>query len=72
MLASVSDYKICFRFGVCSYQEPVLKGDQVEVDQLGGGPDLPVGKHNVLVVPRQPLLNLLRQEDLFISLVNWR
>jgi hypothetical protein len=46
-----------------SYQKPVLEGDQVEVDQLGGRPDLPVGEHDILIVARQPLFNLLKKSD---------
>jgi hypothetical protein len=44
-----------------SYQKSVLERDQVEVDQLGGRPDLPVGEHDVLIVARQPLFNLLKK-----------
>ena len=37
-----------------------MKRDQVEVDQLGSWPDLPVSQHNILVVPGQSLLDLLK------------
>ena len=37
-----------------------MKRDQVEVDQLGSWPDLPVSQHNILVVTGQSLLDLLK------------
>ena len=48
----------------CPHQYPVLEGHKVEVDQLSGWPDLPVGQDDVGVVLGEVLLDVLQPQAL--------
>ena len=59
-LQYIGDHNLSFPPLTLSYQNSMLEGHEIEVCQLSGGPDFPVGGHDIKIGGFQVSLDILK------------